>query len=165
VLAARLIGSAVVALAAGCSSAHTESCDGLQEGDVLAITILGSGNDPSYPCTFGFDLMQGQVLNATVVNQSQTGNVCVGSAATIAAFGAWTWTLEPGPVSPNLVLDGTYTASNGSCSGTVTLWATYGSTSGQFSLNRAFVPSGSGSPSCQACSGEFAVTIQKVSGP
>ena len=82
--------------------------------------IVGSEADPCSACTFGFDLSQGQSLQATVVSQAQ-GEFCTGSRATIAPFGAWTWTLidQDAPGGGDAIISGSYAATNGSCSGTV----------------------------------------------
>jgi hypothetical protein len=155
-----LAATTVVALAVSCGT--RDPCDGLQVGDTLAITIVDAQAGAPDTCTFGFDLSQGEALEGNVVSNSAEGTVCNGSAATIAPFGMWTWVLVSKSGAGNVILSGTYTASNGSCSGVVSV-TIHDNGSGPIMV-RDFEPTGSGSASCQSCRGEFNVTIQKVSG-
>jgi hypothetical protein len=156
-----LAGVLGVVVTWGCSG--VDPCDNLHVGDQFAITIVDAPDGGSfYDCGFGFDLSQGQILEATVVDQSTNGQFCKGSIATIAPFGAWTWTLTSTNPDSDVDLAGSYAATNGSCSGTVYVAVSYGRYAG---LTRDFEPNGSASPECHSCRGSFDVSVQKVSGP
>ena len=127
-----------VAVVAACKSPGP--CYGLGVGTSISITIVDyySGN-PNYPqdspgaiwpgsagppggdsCFFGFDVTQGQVIEATV--QSEPVNTqadCRVGIPTFGPIGSWTWS-DPGELdnqgSPS-ILAGMYTATNGVCNG------------------------------------------------
>ncbi len=155
-----LAAGTVIAMALSCGTGAP--CDGLQVGDTISITVVAAVAGGQGTCTFGFDVSQGEALQGVVVSNSAVGTVCNGSAARIAPFGMWTWTLGSQSGAGNLILSGSYAASNGSCSGTVTL-ELYDNGSGPI-MSRDFEPTGPATASCQSCQGEFNVTIQKVSG-
>src|SRR5579871_5005860 len=110
---ASALALAVLAVTLIASSAcFVQNCDDVAVGEKLAITVVrpwyvypeygavpapdaapptGPGN-----CDYGFDVMQGQVLHATVV--STGGDIgCHDGLIAIDPFGAWTWTLSTGP--------------------------------------------------------------------
>ena len=158
-----LAGVLGVVVTWGCSGDDT--CDNLHVGDQVAITIvdaIDADGGSFYNCGFGFDLSQGQILEATVVDQSANGQFCKGSIATIAPFGTWTWTLTSTTPESDVDVSGSYAASSGSCSGTVYFSVSNGGHSG---LTRDFEPDGSTSSECHSCRGIFNVSVQKVSGP
>ena len=166
----RLALAGVLGVVVTCSCSN-DPCDGLKIGDQIAITVVkaayadgGEGYyNNYYNCNFGFDVAQGQVLQGAVVNESSQGQFCGGSTVTIAPFGTWSWTLTSTAATPDYLIAGTYTASSGSCSGTVTLSILgYGS---PLDMVRDFEPTGPGTSECHSCVGDFTVSIQKLSGP
>jgi hypothetical protein len=164
-----------------CSTGPSGVCFGVHVGDKITISVVdvyGPGSpytqiDPVYNhCNFGFDLVQGQSLLATVVASASIDDVCTVGQVSIAPFGAWTWTsAQPAPGHSPQILVGDFTAANGSCTGHVqTVFTVYGkdpfasSQPGQVPnvvLTRNFV--GSGLPNCPtSCAGEFVVNLQKT---
>lgn len=158
-------------------------------GDKVAVTIVDAYDGSSnyiqvFPfnltCEFGVDLVQGQVLQATVVDSTNNGidDRCNTGIATIAPFsnptGNWTWNpagqQSAGPGSE--ILAGSYRADNGSCQASVGIDLTvYGkdpfapSVQGHVPnviLKRFLIGSGSG-PSCpMQCAGNFVVNLKKL---
>jgi hypothetical protein len=158
-----------MAVAAACGS--SPPCSGARVGDTYAITVLGSAdpqNDASGPnCDFGFDVAQGQILEATAV-QSLTGTACQSAVVSFAPFGSWTWTLEPnqGSTGDNRMLVGTYVATSGSCTGNVLVIINPASDVAPNALmTRSFQGGSTADPTCHDCDGAFVVSIQKTGGP
>jgi|SRR5580658_3408066 hypothetical protein len=175
----------LVALVSGAAcSGNPPPCFGVAVGDKIAVTVLNAAVDPgegiySYDsgasdvCGFGFDLFQGLVLQATIVQSTDgfPGNCGVGIPQ-YGAFSGWTWTLsgatETG-AAPNILI-GEYLATNGTCNGSVyvSLQVTDGanpfspSVPGQVPnvvMGREWFGGGPGCPT--ECRGDFVVNLQK----
>ncbi len=111
-------------------------CFGLGVGTKLGITIVDyyTGN-PNYPqdergrvgsgsCEFGFDVMQGQELLATVASTSYA-DTCQVPVLAFQPFGAWNWTDGQQNTGGNVnAFDGLYVASSSYCDGRVAVYAT-----------------------------------------
>jgi hypothetical protein len=178
--------SFLVALAgAPACQGNPPPCFGINVGDKIAITVVDTlvvpaDNIDSYDsgmsgiCGFGLDLSQGSVLQATVTATVDDGSLgsCAVGVAQYQPFSGWTWTLSQNIAAAAFpyLLVGEYSATNGTCSGTVnvTLRDTEGvspfdpSIPGQppnVILNRSFSGGGPGCPT--ECQGDFVVNLQR----
>ena len=173
-----------------CTIGPPPPCFGLGVGSRVAITVVDAytGN-AAYPqsaavphmsaCEFGLDLTQGEVLEATVESNPNSGGSCSAGVPSFAPSGGWTWTLQPGGggLDSPTILEGEYAASNGPCSGSTgfhlrthfplgDIFAA--SARGQLPpaiLERDFYPDkADASPAgCPAgCSGDFVVNLSRL---
>jgi len=164
--------------------ADRSPCYGLTAGDRVDITVVEPYDQnsqylltnnvlfgPTPGCGFGFDLSQGLVLHATVAENESDRN-CKVAAPTFEPFNGWTWTLSSDPGTPDTVLAGAYSASDGACTGLValTFYVESGdplqpSVPGQVPhvvMTRQFDGSAPDTPTCHGCLGNFVVNLHKL---
>lgn len=101
-----------------------DPCLGLRVGDQLEITILGQipGTGETVDCVDALELQDGRQLDVRVNGYTQTDMSCRTATIAMQPFGAWTWDYSgPGPRGGDF--NGDYTATNGVCSGVVSLKA------------------------------------------
>jgi|SRR5580658_3248994 hypothetical protein len=140
------------------------------------VAVGRDANGPSVESGFGFDVTQGQVLEATVESNAPT-NLCESAVPTIAPFGNWTWTLGGQLVGAenngqNDPLVGFYLAMSAGCTGTVDLEFSFlsgdpfqPSVPGQLPhvvMARHFWLSSPASATCHECDGVFVVNLQRL---
>jgi hypothetical protein len=175
------VALAVTGATAACGS--TPDCFDIHPGDRVAITV----NDldytpttaPSGACGFGFDITQGLTLVATDLENPDTssleGSTCNPAGVAIEPFGAWTWSAT-GPLvggSDPIVVAGSFKATDGTCSGNVSMEVVTQSVqpfaaadAGQgpnVMMERTFNTQGDGSAGCPSiCSDTFSVTLKRL---
>jgi hypothetical protein len=123
--------AAVLISVVACGQVQTRPCFGLQRGDRIELTVIEPYDPTShYPyaasysassCELGFDLADGQVLEATVVDMRSDDTAdCQTGIAQMGPVGGWTWQLasQQSP-PPDLLLYGSYAATMGQCTGSV----------------------------------------------
>jgi hypothetical protein len=171
-----LWSSSAISCLANCSG--PSACLGVHVGDRIAITIedtLGADSNDAGPanvCGFGFDVSQGQVLQATIVSTTvDAGGLCAVPHAQIASFGAWTWTFISGDGGGgDTVLSGDYAVSSGGCTGTTSLDVRVVGSASPFApfvqgvppsviMDREF---GGGAGCRPGCTGSFIVSLQRL---
>jgi hypothetical protein len=182
--ALRFFLSFAIALAvASCSS--LEPCYGLGPGSKLTITVVEPYDQNSHfkltpaasapGCGFGFDVSQGQVLQATVVDNEGTMDCKIAKIA-VAPFGDWTWTAGRRSgvdgAGLNSPVNGFFTAQSATCTGSTSLTFQVlsgdpfqPSVSGQIPhviMTRAFVSPSDAAMSCPPCVGTFVVNLQRL---
>jgi hypothetical protein len=180
-----IVASAILwGFLSNCSSPAPPPCYGVHVGDKIAITIvdfydrqstyLVLGPYASFTCGFGFDLVKGQELTATVVDSRADVNsdACTVGIIEIAPFQNWTWApaAEAFGGSPDILV-GEFRASNGSCQGALQITVVVTGTDpfapsvqGQIPnviMGRAF-NAGSGTNCPMSCVGDFVVNLKKL---
>ena len=170
---------------AGCSSSANSPCFGIAVGDHLSLEFVDtydvnsmmqwSGPESSTAtCGFGFDVERGQTLDATIADSwSGEDAGCRVAAPVFNAFSGWTWTKQSnGAASPfgGVLLQGNYSASRGTCSGSMALVAKVANGADPFApsvpgsipnvvLSRVFT--GPGTADCETCFGYFVVNVRR----
>jgi hypothetical protein len=132
-----LVAAIAVAAIVAPSCNSPGPCFGVGVGTRLGITIVDyyTGN-PNYPqdergsgapggCVFGFDVVQGQELVATVVSTSGAGSdSCDVAVPAFQPFGAWSWQGGEQNTGGNTdVFDARYSATSSDCEGQVAVYA------------------------------------------
>jgi hypothetical protein len=188
-LVARLLAGLFLVGQAGC---FVEDCPEVSVGEKFAINVVRSSyvypyGEPIPPdaappmgpgnCDFGFDIMPGQVLHATVV-ATGGGDVvaCRDGSLAIEPFGDWTWTSTSWvglPGTSNVPFGGMYDATSSQCQGTTNIEIVTSGGIGPFEatttgpnplvMTRTFNPSAiMQSATCAPCTGSFVVTLTRM---
>jgi hypothetical protein len=139
-----------------------------------AIYYADGGGVSSYLCGFGFDITKGQMLEATVISLAEDVTAsCTVATVSVAPFGGWTWTNSgEQPVASQEILSGEYTASNGTCAGTVQMGIDLARTGDPFApidagaspiaqMGRKYTGTGAVSGCTSYCYDNFGVVLQK----
>jgi hypothetical protein len=194
---ALVAGGTALAALASCSltscSLTEKPCSGFGVGSRLEVTVVDSytGNtkyDQSqatggWTCNFGFDIVQGQKLEMTVVANQDDDGICYQAIPSVESFGGWTWKLNMAGLNGNTgngsEARALYDVSDGACQGEVWMDLRSG-TSGDITglpepgkvppaiLERKFEAnsketSDGGTPPCpQTCNGDFAVIVKRL---
>ena len=142
------------------------------QGDPPA-TAAGSAGPTGAPCDFfGFDVIKGETVEATVVSDPSTDEFCSSGLASFSHVANWTWSHGYSSGLSGMILEGIYEATNGPCTGSVDvileprqaatdIFAPAVPPNANAVLRREY--GGAGAATCPSlCGGDFVVNLSRL---